>query len=271
MAKVSEKNQNVRVLQFINACNTQTANSTEYMISHAILESVLNQEKMTLQGLAERAAISPAAISRYIRKMGYASFEDFKMNFDSSLYQIRLYRQLHYMQQYHHLSCRQMADHIYEDALANLKATYEQLDLEKIKALIQKMKQSNSVMILGDDHTLSDFYTFQLDLLFWGIPAYLYKQHEIQKMQADRMDDKSIVLYLNVCEDFIMPQDWDILRHMHQKGAFLTGIFQENNEKISALFDEIFLYGVPHSVNSGFQSLFFLSQIFSEILMASCM
>lgn len=271
MTHSSGRNNVHRVLQMINNCNTLTANSTDYAISHAILQSVGDDQKISLQSIADRASISPAGVSRYIRKIGYDSFEDFKLHFESSLMEIQLNRQLQHTRQYQYGSKGKIADQIFQETNENLQATYKKLDLMKIEKIIQKMRSASSVTILGDDHTLSDFYTFQLDLLFFKIPAYLYKQKDVQVLQTAKLDQNAMVLFLNVYTGFISEQEWQILENIHQeKHAFLVGLFQDQNDRAARLFDEVLLYGIPNTVNDGFYSLSFLSRIFSEILVEDC-
>lgn len=267
MTHSSGMNAAEQLLQMVNNCNTLMANSTDYAISHAILQTVREGEKISIQELSDRASISPAAISRFIRRMGYSSFEDFKIHFNSSLMEIRLHRQLQHSHQYQDYSRGKIADRIYQETLANLQATYKKMNLVSMEKAIRKMCAAESVTILGDDHTLSDFYTFQLDLLFWGIPACLYKQRNVQQMQTAQLSEKSVILFLNVCTDFISSQEWKMLRQAHEeKHVYMIGLFQESNADVEEVFDDLLLYGIPHTVNDGFYSLTFLSRVFSEIL-----
>ena len=47
----------------------------------------------------------------------------------------------------------------------------------------------------------------------------------------------------------------------------IVGFGQEIKENWNDFFDVVYHYGIPRSTNDGFYSLFYLSQILSELLM----
>ena len=72
-----------------------------------------------------------------------------------------------------------IVESLYVDAVANLQQTRLNLDIHKLREIINVLKKSNSVTFIGDSHELADFYTLQLDLLANGIPTFLIEDKDI--------------------------------------------------------------------------------------------
>ena len=156
---------------------------------------------------------------------------------------------------------------VYQRAVSNLNATMQKIDRDVLRSVVMKMDNARSVSICGDDHTLSIFYTFQLDLMARGVPTFLFKNEEIQNMNASALQDGDVLLFLNVFRDFVHPEQLEILKQLRKKSdVYTVGLFQDDG--LEDLFDAYVLYGNGGSMNDGFYSLWMLSQIMSELLYA---
>lgn len=250
----------------ITYCNTQMNNSNEYNIARVILKNVDRLESMSLEKLSEESNISQASVSRFIKKMGFKNYQDFRESFQKALLEIKLNRKLSHVTMFPYDKEHQIAEQLYEQALENLKMTKETLDLNKLNAIIELFRNAKSVTFYGDDHALSIFYTLQLDLLANGIPAYLFKTAEMQHLHSEFIKDGSVVVFLNVYTGFITPSQRKMLREIRtNKNIMMIGFTQEYKESWDEFFDVVVRYGVRNSVNNGFYSLQYLCQILSEL------
>ncbi len=268
--KRKRKNQSrVRTIRLVNYCNTQVINPNEYAMIRTIFMHVSEHggsgKIHSVQQLAEEAAISQASVSRFIKKLGYASFEEFRYNFAKE------FEQLYQDRENLHRAMFPKMDNMYEDiygrAAANLSSTLQIVDRKQLDRVVRKLDNARCVSICGDDHALSVFFTFQLDLMAREVPTFLFKNEEIQNMNASSLGKGDVLLFLNVCTDFVHPEQFDILKQLRKKKEVdVIGLFQEEDEQFKDLFDEYVLYGIKGSVNDGFYSLCMLSQIMSELL-----
>ena len=253
--------------KMMNYFNTQMNNSSEYNIARVILNNVSELESLSLENLAVLSNTSPASVSRLIKKVGYSSYQDFRESFPKSLLEIKLNRKLNHVVQFPSGKEQTIVETLYLKALRNLNATKDHIDLTKLNQIVEMMKQSSSVTFYGDDHSLSIFYTLQLDLLSLNISSYLFKTEQIQHLHSQFMQEHSMIIFLNVFDSFITPEQRKLIKKIRQKDVKIVGFGQEIKENWNDFFDVVYHYGIPRSTNDGFYSLFYLSQILSELLM----
>ena len=81
----------IRVINLINYCNSQVTNVNDQAIIRALFSHASDESEAgpitSLEQIAREANISPASVSRFIRKAGYASFEVFRTSFSRDLEQ----------------------------------------------------------------------------------------------------------------------------------------------------------------------------------------
>lgn len=252
------------VFKLINSCNTQVANNNDYNIARTVLSYVNDLEVVSLEELANQANISQASVSRFIKKMGFKSYQDFRESFQKAFLEIKLNRKLANVTQYPHRSVEKMADQVHQEAIDNLMKTREIVPTHLLLYIIKIMKEASSVSFYGDDHALSIFYTLQLDLLANGTPAYLFKITDVQGLHMQFIDQHSVVMFFNVYSGFFSIEQKEILEVAKKNGAKII-VFTQDELESDALFDLIVYYGQSKSLNTGYYSLLYISRILSEL------
>jgi len=261
--------QKYKMLRLIDYCNTQLYNPTEYTIARAILDVAESGQTVSLSGLAEKANISEASVSRFIRKCGFDSFQEFRDTYQISLVELKMGRKIRAMSQYKTREDEKLVKLLGERLKENLAVTVESVSPEDLRAMVNLLLGASSVTFIGDDHTLSDFYTLQLDILSAGIPAFLFKNREFQVIHAGTLKKGDLVVYLNVCLDFMTAAESRMLGELKKNGVTLAGLFQETTPAQEKQFDLILKFGIEESRNDGFVSLWYMSRILSEMFSAS--
>lgn len=257
--------QSSKLLALMQHCNSQVTNQNEYMISSAIIRRVVHNEDLSIEQIAEEASISQASISRFIRKAGFDSWQDFRECCSGACKEIGQRRFLSDSANKNPRSLAEIKENIYRAMTENISATNNGFDSEGMENIIAVLESAKEVIFLGDEHALSIFYTLQLDLMFSGITSYLYKNTDIQESLADRVKPGTVVVFLNVENNFVSDSRADVIRQMKDGGAKII-IFSQQDVDGLLVYDYLYRYGVSGSVNNGYYSLFFISQILSESL-----
>jgi len=252
-------------LRLVNYCNTQINNTNEYHIAKIILENISHSNDLSLEALANQANISQASISRFIKKAGFNSYQEFREAIKGSISDISLNRQLQNVTRFILGDDEAMIESLYQESICNLAATRASIDISKLKQIIHWMKTASSVSFFGDDHGLSLFYTLQLDALVNGIPAYLFKKEEFQYQHAKLLGKNDLVIFLNVFEGFIPPAQKELLADMKKRGVKTVILCQDKRDDWPQYFDMIYYYGMEKTINVGFYSLYYLSIVLSEL------
>lgn len=260
-----------RVIGLINHCNSQVLNINEQAIIRVLFTHVSDESSggpiVSLEQLAREASISPASVSRFIRKVGYASFGDFRTSFAREIEQIYQDRCRMHADSFADEDPGSVFDLMYQRALDNLQATYDHLDRQELWTIVRILDDARSVTIFGDDHVLSDLYTLQLDLMARGVGTYLYKNEEMQVRHAQHIRHGDVILFLTVSQLFVRPDQREVLQAIHERREAVTiGFSQDEDEDFARLFDHFMVFGRPGTTNEGFHSLWFLSTLMSEML-----
>ena len=271
MKRVRSQEDYHRALALVNYCNTQVLNMNEQSIIRALFDhatsSSENGDIESLEQLASEAHISPASVSRFVRKAGYPSFANFRETFSRQFDDLAQRREAGHALFMQGDTQGTIADRIFERSLANVLATMNDLDQDLLSDAVRALSQARSVLILGDDHALSDFFTFQLDLLAYGVSAYLHKNVEAQKMQANMLGAGDALLFVSVSESFVTPDQWQMLQLAHgREGVTTICLCQDGKDTLAPLADNFISYGIAGSQNHGFASLWMLSEIMSELI-----
>ncbi|MBQ9006544.1 MAG: MurR/RpiR family transcriptional regulator, partial [Atopobiaceae bacterium] len=259
----------IRVINLINYCNSQVLNVNEQAIINAIFRHTTDEGEagpiLSLEQIAHEASISPASVSRFIKKAGYASFEDFRTSFSRDLEQVYHRRAFAHATVYGG-GTKDIFETIYQNAIENLRATYESLDHDLLWQIVRLMDNARTVVIYGDEHALADLYTLQLDLMARGVATFLFKNEEMQAMQAQHVGEGDVVLFAAVASTFVRPDQRLLLEGLHRlDGVTSIGLCQDD-EGVSELFDLFYPFGQPGTLNDGYHSLWLLSLLMSEML-----
>ena len=279
-----------KLLMLMQYCNSAVSNQNDYMVSSVIIRRIVNDEDLSIEQISEEACISQASVSRFIRKAGFDNWQDFRECCSGACREIgqrRYYtgtahqpadnrqqvvdRKAANSDSTRHSAdtgmIRSMSDTIFSNIIANLDATRNGMDYGALDEVISKISSAREVIFIGDEHALSIFYTLQLDLMFTGIPAYLYKNIDVQSEMATRVKKGSAVIYLNIENNFINPKNAQAICKMREAGAYVI-VFSQQDCKDLVDYDFVYNYGLPGSANDGYYSLFFLSQLLSNALIA---
>lgn len=250
---------------FFRYCNENLSNTNEYNIARIIIEHIGDIKTVSLEQIAQEANISIASVSRFVQKIGYSSFQDFKDGLDYFIRNLNMVRTVSNMQQFMRTSLDNLADSLYVEAISNLRQTKLNLDMEKLVAITKLLLNSRSVTFIGDTHEMIDFYTVQLDLVANEVPAYLFDLQEFQDIHSDFFKDGDTLVLLNVSNDFYSEIQKRVVEKASQKNLKLV-VFAQDDLAEQKIFDYIYQYGIPKSINDGYYSLFYLSQIISELI-----
>ena len=254
-----------QTLLFLRYCYTIQADSNDYAIASVIMRHFHKIHEYSIEQIAEEACISVASVSRFVRKAGFSSFQE--MKFALPDYSNRLYarRKLKQTKSFYAKSTDAIADSLLEEARENLESTRRNIPVQTLENVVQNMLRRDYVMIAGDEHELTDFFTLQLDLLAVGISAEMYQDDESACRNIRKMKEGDMLLFLNVNIGFLSKEQRMILETAKERNIY-TVIFAQD-PKWNLWKGDLFLqYGKEHSSNNGYYSLFYLSQLLSELL-----
>lgn len=249
--------------RFINYCNIELSNDNEFAIVKTIMEMLAEGNILSLEDFALKASISPASISRFIRKMGYDNYQEFRHSFLSSITELNLSRQLSNakIQVTPGLS---LQEQIFNDSIRNLQVTLQNLDTLKLNHILKVMLESNTVIFVGSDLALNSFFRVQLDLIARHIPAYLWKNPDAVQVQLKQIEKNDCIVLL---DDSIKRSEIleTTIKQVHLLECNKILLTQDRNVNYDE-YTEVLLYGDESTSIYGIDSLFALSHLFSYLI-----
>lgn len=251
---------------FMEYVNEKTANSNEYSIARAIINNIDGIMNFTLEDLAEEANISKASASRFVKKMGFGSFYDFKLHLHFHLTNINKYKNVITKTKFKNKNDLEIAQDAYHEAKANLDETMSQYDPEKMARIVSLLIEGDEVTFFGNSRSLAAIYLVQLDLLGLDVPCYSFYNSEFSSYNLAHSKEGSVIVFVTVAGDVIREDELEILRQAKEKGVKLVGICQRTAKMAFDGFDEVLEYGIAGDLDGGPYSLVLMANILSNLL-----
>lgn len=255
-----------RYVRFIKSCNERIANVNDYAIARELIRNVEGLQDVSIEELAEEANISVPSVSRLVRKLGFSSMRQFKSVMEVGR---RVSSMLHAMRWQRRLGAlggagdEVVARAIASEAHAHIDATMGSLDYNVLARVIEVLRTSRSVYILGDSLEVNMFYPLQLMLVDDGTPAFSFLGDAPRDAYAMRMGQGDTVLFASASADWLQAWQKDFLRVAKDSGSTLVALLQDDLPGVDA--DVTLRYGVPGSDESAYYSLYLLSDIIASL------
>lgn len=149
-----------RLLTFINRSKDDTIN---YTIATTMLSNLKEIPHMNINKLADICYTSPAAISRFCRKLGYSNLAEFKGNLSTSLVSYKNgFLKPKGLQSYS--SREEILNSMLVDVKSEIDTCMSNIDLIEIDNLVNLIHQKNRVVFFGTQFSQLMAQDFQLSL-----------------------------------------------------------------------------------------------------------
>ncbi|MCR5082214.1 MAG: hypothetical protein K6B15_01935 [Parasporobacterium sp.] len=257
---------------FLEFCNTSSNNGTDHHIATCILKKIAKREELTLEKVSEETDVSQASVSRFIRRAGFSSWQDFRGKCEQGAEIISLKRKIISNETFNGKKNKPVQLCRYDDITDNLKKTKETLDIDKINEIVGILKSSSNITVIGDVQAMSLFSPFQADMIVNGVPSYLFLNGEVQSLNTTYIDAKSLVILATTDIDFIKEKEIDFIKDTMKRGGKVVVFTQSHNFLAEIDVKEesdnivVYEYGIEKTFNDGYYSLFYLLQIISELV-----
>lgn len=235
----------VRKLQDIIIATSTDGTKPKKLISQQLLKS-LNEDltNVSLEQLAEKCFVSPASLSRFIQKLGYANYSEFKIAF-------KLYNEDRRVKLENETKEYQFEESLvpsvvrYRNSVNSMLDSFiEQLDTEQLDRCCQLVHDFEDVYFFGVHSSGSVLRELQYSLLNLGKYTHYFDGRVNQRRIIKSMNSNSLIVVLSCNGNFFKHLNLndliDTLDGKQHKSILIT---QNKNLSISKLFDEVFLLG----------------------------
>lgn len=190
--KIIGLNSNIihRITALLNE-NLESRNS-EFLISEFILKNIDEVSHMGIEELAENSYTSASTVSRYIKRLGYSNYLQFKRE----LVGFREFKQNEF--KWTSKNNQQLVDEIFEYNFKCLSQLESAVNLKQLENVVSLINQATEVYIFGIDYSQIMAQDLQLrfvnneKIIFSYIPSDDY-----QKL-TERIKENSLVIFISV-------------------------------------------------------------------------
>lgn len=198
-------------IDFLEKTRNDLQSDGEVMIVKRVIENIADIFVLNIETLAQISYSSPTTIIRFVKRLGFKSYTDFRQKLSSSYQQFIISepeRRYTFLNDFTETNI----EYFYNMSIEALKKTYENIDLNYLNKIVDKLINASSVVIIGNCYSMEIFYLLQITLNMYNIPCFIFKQNKILKDYLTMIDDKSIILYIDtphffkenfVCNDSI--------------------------------------------------------------------
>lgn len=165
-------------ITFLEKASNDLQSDNEVMIVKGIIDNMETIYSLNIERLAEISFSSPTTIIRFVQRLGFKSYTDFRERMSSSFQKLQVPSMVNRYTEYLDYTINDIEE-IYLRHIQVLDDTYSNFDKDSLIKVIDLISNSNGVLITGDYHSMEIFYLFMITLQMYGIPCYMLKQEKI--------------------------------------------------------------------------------------------
>lgn len=172
--------------------NSPKTDQTTFQIASFIKEHIDEIPTMSIDEMARGCFVSKAMISKFVKRLGYENFKDFKLSVQESVDSLA---KKYPFYQFDQESLRHNAIKMMDDLAIGLRESIVSIDYEQLTRLLADVEQADSIMMIGHGDSETICRRFQ------GTLDYVKKDVRIcdQKLEKlKNLKDNDIIIYISV-------------------------------------------------------------------------
>ncbi len=218
-------------------------------------------DKLTLEQLSQKCYISQSALSRFIKKLGYKNYNEFKEALSVSMYSIK--RDHEVLPKERHKNNEEMVNDIYQETLRAIDNIYN-IDIMHLQRVVNTLKQYQNIVFLGSELSMAITYLLQLALIYLGKNVYTIYEYTYQKEMLEKADKDTLVVFISLEERWF--------EHFARNINICSDAYKmlwtiEEQHTSQEIFEDVYVFGKPLETNFGYSELmYFIMLVYRMVL-----
>ncbi|MCD7840267.1 MAG: hypothetical protein LUG46_06565 [Erysipelotrichaceae bacterium] len=242
--------------------NKSRKETNDTIIAKAFIENRYDLDKLSLEQLSQKCYISQSALSRFIKKMGYKNYNEFKESMHVAMYAINNDHQV--ISKEKQKNIEEIRNDVHDEIIQAIE-NINDIDLEHLLRVIQTMNQYQNIIFLGSELSMAMTHLLQIALTNKGKNVYTIYELEYQKEILDKVDQNTLVICISLEERWFkaLIQDKELFNNTFYKMLWTI----EPQHIDMKLFNDVYMFGKPMNTNVGYNELmYFIMLVYRLIL-----
>lgn len=222
-----------RILEYLNMTNPDTV---PYLVAKGILIHLKEIPTITIHELAEKSYVSSASVHRFVKKIGFKNYKEFKnacksdidINVDYSAQVLKAQAS----------DVKKIFEQYTIQASENLQYNLSNLDYEQLIRVCDRIYSAEKVIYLGLEFAMILGQHFQKKLAECNCFVQLPMTYEQQMKTCQELDQKSVVIIASLELGFLYRNE-ELLNILRENHVPIIVITMEKDSKLVRDFNEV--------------------------------
>lgn len=198
--------------------NSPKTEQTTLQIASYVKEHFDEIPTMSIDSLAKGCFVSKAMISKFVKRLGYENFKEFKLSAQESVDSLA---KKYPFYKFDEETLRNNAIKMMDDLTIGLRESIIQIDYEQIKQLLSDIEQADSIMMIGHGDAELICRKLQVSLDYLKKDVRVCDQ-KLEKLKSLGNNDLIIFISVNGYSFHYKPRVLRILNQYSQKKWLIT-------------------------------------------------
>lgn len=209
----------------------------ENEISEYILKNMNEVLKLTSAELAIKIGVGQSSIIKFIKKIGFNKYGDFKIQLSKELENEKMYKikEAIHNQIYTDDSLENIATKTLNETIKGLEKTVRNIEYEYFNSIVEVIKKSKKILIIGSGMSSIVARDLEIKLIKINIEALHYESPHMQLMKLATMGSEDLIIAIShrgETEDVI-----DVIKKAKKKNITVLSITSIGKNTVSNLSD----------------------------------
>lgn len=238
-----------KCLDFIHICNNLPEDDKDYFIAKSILDSLSNIKDLSLDEISAICLSSPATISRFIKRMQFDSFSDFKLEFTEFLAKAKTRKLL--------VPTKNGLIDTFNEAVINMQSTVDSISKEQLETFYSSLISSKKVIFVCDYVIQKLLYPLQLDLISQNISSSFLSFEQLKTRTYDFTSETTFV-FITMCTNWFSEEKVTLAKEIKKHSCTLLTLTQGENKALNSIADISLVFGKNEDYHVGCHSIIML-------------
>ncbi len=255
--KNNNLNSMMAVYDLLNLINQSRSENNDTLIAKKLIEYRYDLDQYSLDNLSREFYFSQATLSRFIKKIGYQSYNDFKNNIARSNF---------YIEEVNSSYVKKKVEDIRQETYTDIIKCVEciqKIDIEHLVRIVDQLKSYKNIYFMGSELSMAITHLLQMGLISLEKNVYtIYDFHYQKEILYQNIDD-TLIIFISLEQRAYSVIKKELSNNDNYK--MLWAINRDHSDQ--KIFDECYFFGDYFLDNLGYNELIYFILLIYRILL----